>query len=116
LGALVRGDTGESWAVKWRMQSSPLRPRCFGAFAILYGVRFEAGLNARLTTTAVDREECAPDPLNGGALRMHASHQNHGNEYKCRSHQRKIWDFCCDIRKQVVLYHDLFLKKFHLIL
>jgi len=42
---------------------------------------------------------------------MHTSHQNHGNEYKCRSHQRKICGFCCDIRKHVVLYHDLFLKK-----
>ena len=38
------------------------------------------------------------------------------DKYKCRSHQRKIYDLRYNIRKQVVLRQDLILKKIHLIL
>jgi hypothetical protein len=54
--------------------------------------------------------------LEGVALRMQASHQKHSNEYQCCSHQRKICGFYYDIRKSIIIYHALLLKKFHRIL
>jgi hypothetical protein len=52
----------------------------------------------------------------GVALRMQASHQKHSNEYQCCSHQRKICGFYYDIRKSIIIYHALLLKKFYRIL